>query len=83
MARNKQKVLEDLREAVAAIAEGVMVLRTSGINERALTLLIQQAAPQVTGTRTTRRVRIEDIKATLAGMEALQAFVFGDGDETC
>lgn len=56
---------ELIAHCILVIAEGVRKLRSGRLNDRALHLLIQHAAPE--------SVSIRDIKAVFAGIEALEA----------
>jgi hypothetical protein len=67
----KEVPTEVLADAIVAISQGIQKLRSGRLNDPALYLLIQHAAPTV-GFRK-RRVGISEIKAVLRGIEALSA----------
>jgi len=75
--------LEELQEQVAAISAAVSELRASGISERALLILIQQAAPALRGARygSYKKVPIRTIRAVLDGIEDLSSFLTTDNDD--
>ena len=62
--------VEVLATEIVAIAQGIKKLRSSRLNDRALHLLIQHAAP--TGPRY-EKITVGQIKQVLAGIEALEA----------
>lgn len=62
---DKPVPVEVLAEAIKTIAQGVRRLRQGPLNDRALFLLIQNAAP---GT-----LSIKDIKAVFSGIDSLEA----------
>lgn len=66
--------LEVLASSIVAISDGVKKLRNGRLKERALLLLIQQAAPPKKRGRysTGQHIPISTIKAVLDGMEALK-----------
>jgi hypothetical protein len=65
---------EVIAEAIIAISEGVKKLRAGKLNDKALVLLIQHAAPTVPGKRGYSKAPLsaKTIKAVLDGMEGLQ-----------
>lgn len=63
--------IEVLAESIKAISDGVKKLRAGPLNERALVLLIQHAAPNI-GKWGTNRIGMTEIKAVLEGMESLE-----------
>lgn len=60
---------EVLATAVLSISEGIKRLRAGRLNDRALVLLIQNAAP----THNYRKPSQGEVEAVLAGMEQLEA----------
>lgn len=64
--------IEVIAEAIVAISEGIRKLRAGPLNDRALILLIQHAAPAVGGRYQNTQLSIKDIKATLEGIESLE-----------
>lgn len=72
--------IEQLRTEVEAISKAVKKLRSSGISDRALLLLIQHSCPTVPrhGGGVAQRPSIKTIQAVIDGMDALDEFVFGD-----
>jgi hypothetical protein len=72
--------LEQLRETVETISEGVTEIRNSGITDAALIMLIQEAAPAITIGRVSKKPSKVMIRATLQGLENLERYVFEDGD---
>ena len=67
----KQVPTEVLASSIVAIAEGVRKLRAGPLNDKALFLLIQHAAPNV-GRHGYTPLSIKDIRATLDGIDALE-----------
>jgi hypothetical protein len=68
----KPVAVEVLAESIKAIAEGVRKLRAGPLNERALFLLIQHAAPTI-GKYNSQKIGISDIRAVIEGMESLES----------
>lgn len=62
--KDRQVPVEVLAESIKAIAEGVRKLRAGSLNDRALFLLIQNAAPGA--------LSIKDIKAVFTGIDSLE-----------
>jgi hypothetical protein len=62
--------VEILASSIVAISEGIRKLRAGPLNEKALVLLIQHAAP-TTGYNGTRP-GVQEIRAVLDGMESLE-----------
>lgn len=75
--------IEELRETVDSINEGIMDIRNSGITDAALIVLIQEAAPIVSFGTSSKKPSKTMIKAVLRGLDNLQSYVFeeesGDG----
>lgn len=67
---DKEVPVEVLADAIIAISAGIKKLRTSRLTDRALMLLIQDAAP---ADPRYGGVTQRDIKAVLAGIEGLEA----------
>lgn len=68
----KQVPVEVIATSLVAIADGVRKLRAGPLNEKALLLLIQHAAPNV-GRYGGKKIGTTEIKAVLEGMESLEA----------
>lgn len=71
----KEVPTEILAESIVQIAQGVRALRKGRLNDSALFLLIQHAAPtnKNRGGGYGQRLAIKDIKAVFAGIDALEA----------
>ena len=69
--KEKEVPTEVLASSIKAIAEGVRKLRSGRLNDRALFLLIQDAAPATGGKYNHSRVGIPAIKAVLEGIDSL------------
>lgn len=67
----KEVPTEVLAESIVAISEGIRKLRGGRLTDRALLLLIQDAAPSV-GHRPPKPVSQREIKAVLEGIEGLE-----------
>lgn len=63
---------EVLAENIVRIADGIRRLRSGRLNDKALYLLIQHAAPTLGAKYTTTRVSLAEIKAVFEGIEALE-----------
>lgn len=57
---------------IKAISEGIRKLRSGPLNDAALVLLIQNAAPMVGGKYNRARVGVQEIRAVLMGIEDLE-----------
>ena len=68
----KPMPVEVLAESIKAISDGVRKLRNGPLNDRALLLLIQNAAPGVGGRHGTNKLGMAEIRAVLEGMESLE-----------
>lgn len=65
--------VEIIADCIVAIAEGVKKLRAGKLNERALVLLIQHAAPTIKVGRYARTpISAKMVKTVLDGMESLE-----------
>lgn len=64
---------EILAESIVAISEGIRKLRQGRLNDRALFLLIQAAAPNVGGKYSHLPISIKEIKAVFEGIDALES----------
>jgi hypothetical protein len=64
---------EILANAIVAMAEGVRKLRAGPLNDKALTLLIQHAAPKPNGGYTKTALTTKQIKAVFDGIDALES----------
>lgn len=67
----KEVPVEVLADAIVSISQGIKFLRSSRLNEDALLLLIQHAAPNLS-KRPPRQIGKREIKAVLQGIEALE-----------
>lgn len=63
----KEVPVEVLAKEIERISKGIAVLRTGRLNDKALLLLIQHAAPTIGG----KRLGTKEIKAVLEGVEDL------------
>lgn len=64
--------VEILAESIKTIAQGIRRLRQGPLNDRALVLLIQYAAP-TSGKYQARKIGISEIKAVFEGIDRLEA----------
>ena len=64
---------EVLATSIKAIADGVRKLRNGRLNDRALFLLIQDAAPSTGGKYNRSHIGIPAIKAVLEGIDNLES----------
>lgn len=64
--------IQVIADSIVAISDGVKKLRSGPLNERALLLLIQHAAPTVGGRGRYTAIGVKEIKAVLDGMESLE-----------
>ena len=64
---------EVLADSIVAIAAGIKKLRTGRLNDRALYLLIQNAAPNVGGKYRSAPLSIKSIEAVFEGIAALES----------
>ncbi len=69
--------IEDLQERVAAIQKTIEAIKTSGVSEKALFLLVQHSAPSVKG----KKIPVGVIKAVFDGMDGLEDFITASDDE--
>lgn len=69
----KPMPVEVLAESIKAISDGVRKLRSGPLNDKALLLLIQSAAPAVGGKYGSQKIGMTDIRVVLEGMESLEA----------
>lgn len=67
---DKEVPTEVLAQAIVDIADGIKRLRAGRLNEKALTLLIQHAAP--TKNRSGQRYGLSEISDILDGIESLE-----------
>lgn len=63
--------IEVLAESIVAMAAGIRKLRAGRLNDRALFLLIQHAAPSI--GKYGQKLGVSDIKAVFAGIDALES----------
>lgn len=64
--------VEVMAESITAISAGIKKLLAGPLNEKALILLIQNAAPTIGGRYSNRKIGSEEIRATLGGIESLE-----------
>lgn len=57
---------------IKAISDGIKKLRSGRLNDKALFLLIQNAAPSIGGKYSTQKVSITEIRAVFQGLESLE-----------
>lgn len=69
----KPIAVEVLAHAITEIAQGVRKLRAGPLNDAALVLLIEHAAPRPSGGYRVTKVGKREIKAVLDGIDALEA----------
>lgn len=60
-----ESATEIIADAIVAISDGIKRLRNGRLNDRALVMLIQSAAPG--------KVTVSDIRSVLAGIERLRS----------
>lgn len=71
--------VEELKSVVESIQAGVRKIRDTGLNDKVLYLLIQNAAPTVPGAKVSKRkLRLQEIEATLDGIDNLAEYMFGE-----
>lgn len=68
-ASEKPVPIDVLADSIVSIARGIRQLQRGPLNDRALMLLIQHAAPQVN----LKPISQKEIKAVFAGIDALEA----------
>jgi hypothetical protein len=74
--QTKEVPTEVLATSIIAISEGMRKLRSGRLTDRALFLLLQDAAPSVGGRYGKTPVSMKEIKAVMAGLENLEtAFI--------
>jgi hypothetical protein len=66
----KEVPTEVMAESIVSLAAGIRKLRTGRLNDRALFLLIQDAAPTV--GRNNTKLSMRDIKAVFDGIDSLE-----------
>ena len=65
--------IEILADSIVAIAAGIRKLRTGRLNDRALFLLIQNAAPTMKAKfRSPQKLSVKDIQAVFDGIDSLE-----------
>lgn len=64
----KEIAVEIMSEAILSISQGIKKLRSSRLNDKALYLLIQHAAPTISY----QKVGMFEIKAVIEGIESLE-----------
>lgn len=68
----KEVPTDILAENIVAIAHGIRKLRSGRLADRALFLLIQDAAPSVGGRLGRSPITVKQIKSVFAGIDALE-----------
>lgn len=63
---------EVLANSIVAISEGIRKIRSGRLTDRALFLLIRDAAPTYGAKYRTQSVGLSEIKAVIEGMESLE-----------
>ena len=71
--KEKEVPTEVLAASIVAIAEGVRKLRNGRLADRALFLLVQDAAPSTGGRYGSSKLSMKEIRAVFAGIDALEA----------
>ncbi len=73
--QNEEKPVpvEVIADSIKSISEGIKKLRSGPLNDKALMLLIQHAAP-TKGSYSYQKITIGEIKAVLDGIEGLEEF---------
>lgn len=65
--------VEVMAQSIKAISEGVKKLKSTRLNDKALYLLIQHAAPNVGGRFGDAKIGMTEIKGVIEGIENLEA----------
>lgn len=68
----KPMPVEIIAESIKAISDGIRRLRGGPLNDKALMLLIQHAAPSI-GRYSQNKIGITEIRAVIEGIESLEA----------
>lgn len=69
----KQVPVEVIAESIKAISEGIKKLRAGPLNDKALVLLIQHAAPGLKRGYSQIKIGTTEIRAVLEGIDSLEA----------
>lgn len=69
----KPMPVEVLAESIKAISDGVRKLMNGPLNDKAIFILIQNAAPSVGGRYGAQKIGLTEIRAVLEGMDLLEA----------
>ena len=69
------EAVEIFKDKVYAVQEGIEELRSTGIKESVLILLIQKNSQKYTEMRN-NNITLDDIQAILRGIETLPEFIF-------
>lgn len=64
--------IEVIAGAIKAIADGMRAMRSTRLNDRALVLLVQDAAPAYGARHNKKKVSASEVRSVLAGIEALE-----------
>jgi len=70
--QNDSITIEVLAESIKSISDGINKLKGGSLNEKALILLIQHAAPKIGSKYQKRSLSAREIKAVLSGLESLK-----------
>lgn len=65
--------VEVLAASIRSISDGIKKLRAGPLNDKAIVLLIQHAAPHVGGRSGYGQISTKEIRAVIEGMDALEA----------
>lgn len=68
----KEVPTEVLTESIVAISSGLKKLRSGRLTDRALYLLVQDAAPSVGGKYGNSKLSMKEIRAVFDGVESLE-----------
>lgn len=64
--------IEVMAESIKIISEGIRKMRQGRLKDKALFLLIQNAAPCVSGRYGNSKIGITEVKAVIQGIESLE-----------
>ena len=78
--RKEKDFLDEFKQQIESIQEGVRLIRESGISDAALYVLIQRASPSFGGYNK-KKPSVGMIKSVMAGMDALKEYVFPEEDD--
>lgn len=69
----KPMPVEIIAESIKAISDGIRRLRGGPLNDKAILLLIQHAAPNASRRYNQNKVGLTEIRAVIEGIESLEA----------